>query len=135
VNRETISYIIFGVLTTVIGLGSFVLFDWRGFGTVTSNTVSTMLAVIFAFTTNKIFVFQSKTKTAKGNLKEASLFFAVRLTSLAISTAIMFVFVDVLELNELLFLAINQVVVTVFNYLASKFLVFKKNDEDMGKCL
>jgi len=134
--REVILYLIFGGLTTLVSITFYFLASWGlGLSAWLSAVVSWVFAASFAFVTNKIFVFQSKTKTAKGNLKEASLFFAVRLTSLAISTAIMFVFVDVLELNELLFLAINQVVVTVFNYLASKFLVFKKNDEDMGKCL
>jgi len=69
-------------------------------------------------------VFQNKTKKETG--RQALLFFIARLISFGINLAIMFVFVDMLEFNELVFFAIAHIIVLVFNYIASKLVIFKK---------
>ena len=124
VNRETISYIIFGVLTTVIGLGSFVLFDWRGFGTVTSNTVSTMLAVIFAFTTNKIFVFQSREWKCRILFSEFAKFCSARVVTFFAETVALVVLIDMVMLPSVPVKACTMMLVIIGNYILSKHFVF-----------
>ncbi|MDR2166444.1 MAG: GtrA family protein [Clostridiales bacterium] len=121
--KQIILYLIFGGLTTGVNAIFYFLASW-GLGRAAwlSAVIAWIFAASFAFVTNKFFVFQNKEKRAG---KQATLFFLMRLASLALNAAIMLVFVDLLMLNEPLFFIIGQVVVLVFNYLASKFLVFK----------
>jgi len=130
-HREVISYIFFGGLTTLVNFVVYFIASW-GLGLLAwlSTTVSWVVAVAFAFITNKIFVFRSKEKTAKGVFKESVLFIGTRLFVLMASAAAMFVFVDTLELNEPLIFTIVQIAIIIFNYVAGKLLVFKGNQTD-----
>ncbi|MCL2752683.1 MAG: GtrA family protein [Defluviitaleaceae bacterium] len=124
-HREIILYIFFGGLTTLVSAVFYFLASWVFDAPAwLSSIISWIFAVCFAFVTNKLFVFESKEK--KGTTKEAALFFAARLASLFINTAIMFVFVDLMEFNEPIIFVAGQLVVLIFNYIASKFLIFKK---------
>lgn len=130
--REIISYLFFGGLTTVVSWGSYALFE-RLFNLSinTSNLLSWILAVAFAYVTNKIFVFQSKEKTAKGLFKEIGLF----LSSRVFSGLVEIVGVPLLVwcgLNQTIFgiegmvsKIVVSVVVVVLNYILSKLLIFK----------
>jgi len=125
--REIILYLFFGGLTTVVNTVCYFVASWGlGLSAWLSSVVAWFFAVIFAFVTNKIFVFESRGKGKKETKKEAVLFFTARLASLGLIAGIMLVFVDLMGLNELLFFIIGQVVVLVFNYLASKLFIFKK---------
>jgi len=125
--REIVMYLIFGGLAAAVSALSYFVASW-GFGLSAwlSSIVSWIFAVTFAFITNKIFVFQSKNKTKEDALKEALLFFAMRLSSLALNVIIMLVFVDWMNLHEPLIFLVAQFVVLVFNYVASKFWVFRE---------
>jgi len=123
--REIFMYLLFGGLTTAVSALFYFLASWGlGFSAWLSTVISWVFAVCFAFVTNKIFVFQSKEKAGTG--KEAVLFFTMRGLSLVINIAIMFIFVDLLNLFEPLIFVIAQGVVLVFNYVASKLLIFRK---------
>ena len=123
--REIFMYLLFGGLTTAVSALFYFLASWGlGLSAWLSTIVSWVFAVSFAFVTNKLFVFQRKGKEGTG--KEAILFFAMRGLSLAANVAIMFVFVDILDLFEPLIFVIAQGIVLVFNYVASKWLIFKK---------
>lgn len=129
-KREVVLYIIFGGLTTLVGTVFYFGASWGlSLDAWISSVISWIFAVTFAFITNKIIVFQSKTKTKKETSKEAAMFFAARLGTLGINTAIMLVFVDILALNEPIVFVVGQVVVLVLNYLASKLVIFKKKAE------
>lgn len=132
-NPEIWNYLIVGVLTTVVSLAIkwgllFTILDAKnGFQVQIAVVVSWIGAVIFAYITNRIFVFKSK---SKNYLKEISSFVLGRVATLLMEMFIMWFFVTLLKLNSdtwvLVFTLVCQVLVTIFNYILSKLFVFKK---------
>lgn len=132
-NPEIWNYLIVGVLTTVVslaikwGLLFTILEAKNGFQVQVAVIVSWIGAVIFAYITNRIFVFKSK---SKNYLKEISSFILGRVATLLMEMLIMWFFVTLLKLNSdnwvLVFTLVCQVLVTIFNYILSKLFVFKK---------
>lgn len=132
-NPEIWNYLIVGVLTTVVSLAIkwgllFTILDAKnGFQVQVAVIVSWIGAVIFAYITNRIFVFKSK---SKNYLKEISSFILGRVATLLMEMFIMWFFVTLLKLNSdtwvLVFTLVCQVLVTIFNYILSKLFVFKK---------
>ena len=90
-----------------------------------ANIISWILAVTFAYFTNRIFVFKSKNNN---KVKEAMSFVGSRVISLLMDMATMFIIVSVLHLNDKIGKLVSQVIVTIANYLLSKLFVFKKKD-------
>jgi len=128
-NNEVFLYLFFGGLTTVVSTVTHFGFSWvLGLPAWLSSVIAWVFAVVFAFFTNKIFVFKSKTNTKKQAAREATLFLAARLITMAINTGIMLVFVDIMELNEPVFFVIGQAVIVILNYIFSKLIIFKKRD-------
>lgn len=125
-NRETISYLIVGVLTTIVGFGSYVIVLYFNFGIVTANTFSHVLAVLFAYIANKAFVFNSSDWSIKNVLKEFSKFGAARIVSYVLETALLLWLVDILGFNEHITKVFTMIIVVIANYIFSKFIVFKK---------
>lgn len=125
--RETVLYIVFGVLTTLINI---VVFDRcyyaLGWSWQAANAVAWILAVLFAFLTNKLFVFESKSFRAAVFWREFTGFFAARLLSLGVDYACMWLLIDVAGWNGLLSKIVDNVLVVVINYILSKFLIFVK---------
>jgi len=121
--EEVIKYLFFGVLTTLVSILSYALFT-RLFNInyLISNILSWILSVTFAFITNKIYVFKSKDKKI---FEELIRFFEFRILSLLIEMIIMYLFVDVLSLNDMIVKIIAQFIVIVLNYVFSKVFVFK----------
>lgn len=123
--KEIINYLIFGGLTTVISIVTYAAFakvfhiDY-----LISNIISWIIAVLFAYITNKIFVFESKSKK---NIKEITSFFFFRIISLVIEMVILYIFVDMLHIDDLVTKIIAQVIVIVSNYVFSKVFVFNKD--------
>lgn len=130
--REIISYLIVGGLTTVVSLGVyyacvFTFLDPNsGVQLQLANIISWVCAVIFAYVTNRKFVFESKNENV---VKEAAAFFAARLGTLFMDMGIMFLTVTVLGLNDKIMKLVVAFIVTVANYIFSKFLVFNKKEE------
>jgi len=138
--KELIEYLFFGVLTTVIGLGSFKIFDLC-LGEkmyLLTNVLSWMCAVIFAFVTNKIWVFCSKSWKLEVLKKEIPSFVSARLLTLGIEELGLWVLVSLLNIQSMSItvftITINgnmiakiiiSVVVVILNYIFSKFLIFK----------
>ena len=122
--REVYRYLIIGFLTTLISFVSFTLMsEVLHAGITVCNTISWILAVSFAFVTNKTIVFDNKDKISK---KQVVLFFAMRTVSLVIETLLILILVNALLCNRVVSKAITQVVVIILNYVLSKFIVFKK---------
>ena len=121
-NKETILYLIFGVLTTIINILTFSIMERLTTNLLFNNTVAWICSVLFAFITNRNIVFQSK-----GNkLKELFLFFGARIVSLLFDNALIFILIEKLMLNNILSKIIVNVFVVVINYILSKLIVFKK---------
>ena len=135
-HKEVINYLIFGVLTTVVSLGVkylllFTILDAANAVQLQiSVIVSWIAACLFAYFTNRIIVFKSKSKEI---LKEVISFFTARIVTLGMEMLIMFIFVTALGLNSNLWVAIwsivAQVVVIISNYVFSKLIIFKKKEE------
>ena len=130
-NRETIVYTIFGVLTTVVDFAAFgILYYSLNLGELVSNTLAWVLAVIFAFITNKLFVFESKSFKIQVLGKEVLSFGAARVFSLLIEELILYIFVDLLNMNKLIIKLIANIIVIIVNYVLSKFIIFKKPKQE-----
>ena len=132
-HRETVLYLFFGAATTVVSMGLYYLSETSLNLTPTvSNLVSWVGSVIFAFVTNKIFVFESKSWAPKIALKEAGTFFASRILS-GILEILLFEGLIRMGLNQAVFgskgliaKGIVTVVVIIINYILSKLIVFRK---------
>lgn len=126
---EALRYLIFGILTTAVSIGSYRAFRHFGLSYQPATVLSWILSVTFAFVTNKIFVFQSRQTKVSTVLKEAFSFFTCRLMSLAFEIIFMIVSVDKLRIDDFLAKCMTQVFIFLLNYLFSKFLIFRKTKE------
>ena len=126
--REIILYVLFGALTTIVSLVSYWLFTrWFGLVYYWANVLSWILAVAFAFITSKTIVFRDT-----GELpKKIILFLISRMITLGIDTAILFLGIEMLKIDDFLTKVFVQVVVVAANYLLGKFLVFRKVDRKL----
>lgn len=128
-HKEIVHYFIVGGLTTLISLVVYyalvytVLDPANSLQLQLANIISWILSVLFAYITNRIFVFESKNEK---KVKEAGQFFLSRVATLLLDMGIMFVFVTLLHGNDKVFKLVSQVVVIVLNYILSKIFVFKK---------
>lgn len=124
---EIISYLVFGGLTTAVDtLVGLPLHYWLGWSGTASNTVAWIAAVLFAFLTNKPFVFKSNDWRPKTLFPELLKFLASRVFSFAFSAAFMAITVDWLKWDYLFMKIVVGVLVIIMNYVGSKLLVFRK---------
>lgn len=148
VEYEVLMYLLFGVLTTVVNfvvfwlcgkvadsekvllqIGSFSL-KW----VYIANSIAWVCSVLFAFITNKLFVFESKATDKTAIIKELVSFFGARiLCFLIFDVAVFALLIEVFGMNEYIVKIINAVFVVIFNYMASKLVVFRKKKTDTTK--
>lgn len=124
--RESLWYLFFGGCTTLVNIVSFMVLRHFNVSLYISNMIAWIIAVVFAFITNKLYVFESKDKDLVKTLKEFFSFIVFRLLTLAIDMGIIYLMIDVLSLNELLSKIVSNIVVIVANYFFSKIFIFKK---------
>ena len=129
--REQIAYLFFGGLTTLVSIGSFSLFYYfiLKSNNLASNVISEIIAITFAYVTNKLFVFNSKTSDFKSFLIEIISFYGVRTIASLLNVGAMYLLVDVLLFNALVCKIIVTVIIIVLNYVFSKLFVFKKANQ------
>lgn len=138
-NRETVLYIAVGVLTTLVDYLVFALVNellkTGGMNVTDSSSAATAAAwaaaVIFAYFTNKIYVFESKDWQAGTLVREVLQFFGARVLSGLITLWLMRVLVGA-QMNEYLAKILTSVFNLVFNYVASKLLIFRKKASGNG---
>ncbi|MDR1464844.1 MAG: GtrA family protein [Oscillospiraceae bacterium] len=157
-SREFLLYVLFGVLTTLVNFGAFwvleplakTILGERSYWL--SNPIAWFLSVVFAFVTNKWFVFEHKSKKPKTIAKEAGGFFASRLATLGIEQGLMIVFFSWLEGRAVFWVlqklqplpawatfervdslyrmvikvCVISVITVILNYVFSKLFVFRK---------
>lgn len=125
--KEVILYLFFGVLTTVISFVSYyICSELLHIHYLISNIISWIFAVAFAYITNRIWVFESKSTGLKAIFKEMFTFVNCRLLSGIIDMIVMFLLVDSLNINDLYAKLFTQVIVVILNYVFSKLIIFKK---------
>lgn len=131
-HKEIINYLIVGVLTTIISLIVYyvsvftILNPDNAFELQIANILKWISGVTFAYFTNRKFVFESK---ETNRIKEACKFVSSRITTLVLTSFLMFLFVTVLKGNDKIMVIITQFIEIVGNYILSKLFVFKKNKE------
>ena len=126
--RELILYVFFGGCTTLINIVVyFICRQWFSMAVVPADVAAWVLAVVFAYVTNKLFVFEIKSWRPRLIIKEAAEFFTARVVSLGVDVVLLYVTVEVLGWWELPMKIIANVVVIVINYIFSKWIIFRKD--------
>ncbi len=121
-------YLVFGGLTTLVNIAAYwVCARALTLDTLTSTIIAWILAVLFAYVTNRTWVFGSYAHGIGQILLEAFAFFSCRLTTGLADLGMMWFFVVVLDFNDMLVKVAANVMVIVMNYLASKFIIFRKS--------
>lgn len=115
-------YVVFGTLTTVVNIVVYFALEFIGVNYIISNIIAWFLSVLFAYVTNRIWVFESRSPDI---LKEMTLFFSGRIFSGVLDTALLYLFIDILTLGNTFSKIAVEVIITILNYLLSKLLVFK----------
>lgn len=124
--KEVVLYLFFGGLTTLVNIVSFsLLADWLGVYYLTANAAAWVLSVLFAYLTNRRFVFESKSH-GTAILRELALFVGCRLLSGALDMLCMYACVDLIHMPRLIAKILSNIIVIILNYLFSKFLIFRK---------
>lgn len=127
-NRELISYLVFGVLTTAVNYITYLLFAPLFATTTIPTAIAWILSVIFAYITNRIFVFRSTARGWKALLFEVVSFFGARVLSGVLDVVFMWIFADYMGFDDKWMKLISNVFVIIFNYIASKLVVFRKKE-------
>ena len=124
---DLVTYLFFGVLTTVVNYTVYLpCYNLLGLSATISNIIAWVVAVAFAYLTNKPWVFKSHDWSRQVVVPELAKFVACRLGSGVLETGMIFVFVDLMGFNGNVFKLITSVLVVILNYIGSKLLVFKK---------
>lgn len=124
---DIITYLFFGVLTTVVNYMVYLpIYNLLGFSAAVSNAIAWVVAVAFAYLTNKPFVFKSHDWSKKTVIPELTKFVSCRVASGAMETVILMVTVDLLGWNGNIWKLVTSVLVVILNYIFSKLIVFKK---------
>lgn len=126
-NKEIIKYLIFGILTTLVNILCFYILDKLNIDIYINNTISWIVSVIFAFITNKLYVFESKSFDIKTIFKEGTSFLGARIFSYFVDMGTIYLLFDGLRINKLISKIVSNIIVIIINYIFSKF-IFKKKE-------
>jgi putative flippase GtrA len=135
-KKEIITYIIFGALTTLINLIVYyiltntILDPKNDLLMQLANTIAWIISVLFAYITNKLYVFNSKSKKI---LKEILSFISSRIITLLIEIFLMYILVTLLKQNDQIIKLLVTIIVIILNYILSKILVFKSKENQLTK--
>ncbi len=126
--KEIINYLFFGGCTTIVNFISYYIpARIIGIDEVISNSIAWCISVLFAYVTNKIFVFSSKKENLVGILKEMFSFIFARLFSGALCDIGLFaLMINILGINDIVSKITTQILVVILNYVLSKLVIFKK---------
>ena len=125
--KSFIAYAVFGVFTTIVNIVSYsVCYNNLGLNNTFSNVIAWIFAVTFAYLTNKVWVFDSKSWKWDVLKKEVLAFISCRIATGILDLVIMYVSVDIMDWNALLMKICSNVLVIILNYVFSKLVIFKK---------
>jgi len=125
--KSVIAYLFFGGLTTLVNLVVFyVTATMWGWNYQIGTAVAWFVSVLFAYVTNRVWVFHSHFTTFEALWREIVTFFSVQAATLIMDEGIMWIGVSLLAQNEMLTKLVDQVVVVLANYFFSKWFVFRK---------
>ena len=126
--KEIINYLFFGGCTTIVNFISYYIpARIIGIDEVISNSIAWCISVLFAYVTNKLFVFSSKKENLVGILKEMFSFIFARLFTGALCDIGLFaLMINILGINDIVSKITTQILVVILNYVLSKLVIFKK---------
>lgn len=124
--KEMLLYLFFGGLAFVVSVATYSLFNLvLHMNELIANIFSWIITVLFAFFTNRVWVFQSPTEGAGAFFRQMISFYSGRVITLLIEEAILFVFITLLSFSSLGVKIAAQVVVIILNYVISKLIIFR----------
>ena len=126
IRKELLNYIVFGVLTTLINILTYQILSMAGVTTLIANGIAWLLSVLFAYITNRKYVFDSH---SENRIQECLKFYGSRISTGILDMAGMWMLMDILHLNGMVSKFGMNVVVIVLNYIFSKVFVFKHKEE------
>lgn len=133
--REIILYLVFGGLTTLVNYAALWLFydllRIRVLDALGANALAWVVAVLFAFVTNKLYVFESRSTDKATLARESVSFFLSRLVSLGVESAVIYIGVTLLGGNLWIIKIVASVLVVVLNYVFSKLIIFRRKSKDV----
>ena len=125
-TKRAVVYTIFGLLSTALNIFTFiVLNELVGLSALASNATASLAAILFAFFTNRKYVFESSSSLKQEILK----FFSSRSFAMVVETLIIYISVDLLKQNAFIFKLISNAIVIILNYILSYVWVFKTEGE------
>lgn len=128
--KDVILYLFFGVCTTGVNVVTYwVMAHPLNMEVMPSTIVAWFAAVLFAYLTNRKWVFHSSASGSAEIIKELASFFGCRLATGVVDWACMYLFVDVLTWNDMFVKLAANILVIILNYIASKLLIFKKKEK------
>ena len=132
--KSQLLYLFFGGFTTLVNLAVYgVCTRMADLSTALSTAIAWGAAVLFAYLTNRTWVFESRARTVPDILREAWSFLLCRLATFGLDLAIMYFCVDRLGLPDMPVKMLSNLLVIVLNYVASKVIIFSKKSADEGK--
>ena len=121
-------YLFFGVCTTGVNIIAYwACSRFIKLNTVLSTVFAWLLAVLFAYITNRIWVFASMVTGFKGIMMEFISFIVCRLATGIVDIVVMYLCVDMFGMNDVLIKTLSNIIVIVLNYVASKLFIFRKS--------
>lgn len=125
--REFILYVFFGGLTTLVNwAGYWLLADVFHVPYLWATAIAQILSILFAYVTNRIWVFESKAKGFSAVFWEMVRFFGCRAASFVLDLLCMRIGVGGLHINDMVMKLLSNVIVVIVNYVFSKLIVFRK---------
>lgn len=127
--KEMLLYLFFGGLSFIVSIATYALFNvGMNINELIANVLSWIITVMFAFLTNRVWVFQSPTNGVAEFVKQMLVFYSGRVITLVVEEVILLVFITWLGFNSMLIKVIAQVIVILLNYVISKLVVFRKKE-------
>lgn len=125
--RESLMYLVFGGLTVGVNIATYIgLTRIIELNYMVANIIAWIVAVIFAYITNKFFVFESNNTELKFLIKEFTSFVSCRLLSGVMEMILMYIMIDMMGINDFITKIFTNILVIVLNYVLSKVIIFKK---------
>ena len=127
--KEMLLYLFFGGLSFIVSIATYALFNvGMNINELIANVLSWIITVMFAFLTNRVWVFQSPTNGVAEFVKQMFVFYSGRVITLVVEEVILLVFITWLGFNSMLVKVVAQVIVILLNYVISKLVVFRKKE-------
>lgn len=123
-GNSVVRYIFFGGCTTMVNLVSFYILRRFSVQLTIANVISIVLAILFAYVVNSLFVFQDRCETLKDHVRPFCKFISARLVTMVIEVGGVWLLVEALHMNDMMGKFLTQFLVLVLNYVFSKFFVF-----------